>query len=189
MQELTLTGAHVRTLGVRALDGHAYGIAANSDVIAVSCIQSYSRRVTLFDLAGGQLLRSFGQEGRASGSLSGNDGIRFTPDGSHILVAESHNQRLSMFTLAGAFVCWIGDGVLKSPVDVDFASNGDILVADSYIHRIFVFSPDGDTLLRTFGSSRDTSQLGRLKRPTALAAHGGQLYVLDSSSSHVHVFD
>lgn len=180
---MTLAGVHVKTIGEGIIDVDAAGIAASSRAIAVGT----QFKVFLFDITSGEAIRSFGEEGLAEGKLKRCSGLRFTPDGNHILIAEWLNDRLSLFTFAGVFVRCIGSGTLKSPYDVDFAPNGNLLVADRDNHRICVFAPDGFTLLRCFGG--DGATAGQFRYPTALALHASQLYVLDRDSGRVQVFN
>lgn len=176
-------GEHVRTIGEGVITGNVVGIAARVDILVVGSQGGIQPQVSVFDAISGDLIRSFGEKGKAKGQLHLCCGLRLTPDGNHILVTELH-KRMSLFTLMGDFLRCIGEGTLKLPVDVDFASNGDILVADH--HRICVFSPDGSTLLRAFGSEGDIT--GHFKCPTALAMHGDKLYVIDWMSHRVQVF-
>lgn len=188
---MTTAGVGVRTIGASVILGTICGLAANTDMIVVGVWDRSSpaggKQVLMFDFVSGDLLRSFGVKGTAEGQLHGIVGIRFTPDDRHIILAETDGNRLSLFTLTGDFVRCIGVGTLSAPWDVDFATNGDILVADSSNHRICVFSPDGSTLLRAFGSE-GSSEPGTFKHPIALAMHAGQLYVLDWKSARVQVF-
>lgn len=181
LQEMTLTGEHVRSIGDV---GVIYGIAANTDLLAVG---TGSGQIHLLDFTTGALIRSFGAEGTAEGQLQGIRGLRFTPDGGHILVAEYSNKRLSQFTNDGEFVRCIGVGTLTCPFDLDFSSCGDIVVADRSSHRICVFSPDDFTLLRAFGS--EGVDPGQFQSPPALFIHSDQLYVLDTKTSRVQVFN
>lgn len=158
-------------------------IAASSDTIAVGTTD-YTARVMLFDLLSGSLLRCFGVSGSDEGQLEECYGLRFTPDGLHILLADNVGNRLSLFTLTGDFVRCIGADILDSPNEVEFTTNGDIIVAEFTIHRISVFSPDGSTRLRRF----DGGEQAPLQYPTALAMHGNVLYVLNQNSNCVHVF-
>lgn len=182
-----MSGSHVRMIGAGLIEAMAYCIAASVEMIAVGT-WSDMKPVLIFDVLSGGLIRVFGVKGPAVGQLSGPSGIRFTPDGEHLLISEHSNDRLSLFTLTGKFVACGGVGTLNRPSDVDFASNGDILVADWFRHRVCVFSPDGGDLLRTFGSEEETSTVN-FKYPTALAMHGGQLFLLDGESEQVQVFD
>lgn len=180
---MSLSGAHVRMIGEGVLDDTVFGIAATSDVIAVGL----PGKVTLFDAASGDLIRSIGDAGSAEGQLTSSCcGLRFTPDGNHVIITEMGSDRLSLFTLSGDFVRCIGVGLISTPLDVDFTSNGDILVPDCDGNRIYVLSSDGFTLLRTFGV--EGFGPGQFKTPTALAVHGDLLYVLDRASTRVQVF-
>lgn len=179
---MTLAGDHVRTIGAGVIDGWVIGIAASADMIAVG---TYSGKVFKFDMASGVLIRSFGTLGSAEGQLKHPVGLRFTPDGRDFLIAEAGNSRLSMFTLSGAFVHCIGVGALNSPFDVDFAANGDILVADK--HGMCVLSFDGSTLLRSFGPKGEAP--GKLSNACAVAVCCDKLFVLDSDTARVQVFN
>lgn len=174
----------MRVIGAGVIDGYVYSIATSAAIIAVSA--HGPKGVWMFDVTSGDLIRSFGELGPAEGQLTGNDGLRFTPDGGHILIAEERNHRLSLFTVTGDFVRCIGVGMLRYPVDVEFTPAGDILVADSHNHRVCALSPDGSTLLRSFGSEGDAP--GKFRFPTALTIHGDKLFVLDWGSARVQVF-
>lgn len=185
-QEITLAGAHVRTIGAGAISGLVYGIAASADMIAVSSLSKSDVSIMVFNAISGDVIRSIGKKGSALGQLDGCFGLRFTPDGGHILCAESDNNRLSLFTLTGAFVRCVGVGTLQAPSDVDFASNGDILVADTVNNRVCVFSGDGSILLRTFGSEGDAPS--QFNYPHSLATHSDKVFVLDQFSGRMQVF-
>lgn len=187
LQEMTLAGTHVRTIGARVIETNVFGVAASADMIVVTTGRG-TKRVWVFDFASGDLIRSFGEKGEAKGQLLAPRGVRFTPDGGHIIIAEESedNNRLSEFTLTGAFVRCVGVGTLNGPYDVDFAPNGDILVADSRNSRVCVFSPDGSTLLRAFGAEGDAA--GQFKSPRGLAVHESQLYVIEQNNSRLQVF-
>lgn len=181
---MSTSGAHVRTIGEGVIDGKVVGVAASADVIAVG-VQRQPKRVILFSIASGAPIRSFGDKGMAEGELSGIRSLRFSPDGGHLIVTESKNNRLSLFTLSGVFVRCIGVGTLFGPLDTDFSPTGDILVADFGNDRVCVFCADG-ALLRTFGKSGTIP--GKFQCPMALGVHGGHLYVLDNESARVQVF-
>ena len=193
VQEVTLTGNHVRFIGVGVIETQIYGIAANADLILVVKYNGTSNnRIMMFDVVTGACIRAFGDYGDAPGQLMRNCfGIRFTPDSRHITLAESNGRgrgRLSVFTLAGEFVRCILVSELKDAGDVEFAANGDIIVCDgSPKHRICVYSADSSTLLRQWGGYGDAD--GEFKLPAALAMCGGQLYVLDQYTKRVQVFE
>ncbi len=82
----------------------------------------------------------------------------------------------------------IGAGlVADGHKDVQFAPNGELLVADHSNHRVCVFSTDGNALLRTWG--RFGTADGEFKYPTALALADSKLFVLDFGSARVQVFE
>ena len=191
VQEVTLTGDHVRFIGVGVIEDKIWGIAANAELIVVGKYNCTSNnRIMMFDAVTGAFVRAFGDYGDAPGQVMRDCyGIRFTADSRHIVVAESVGSRgrLSVFMLAGAFVRCIGEGKLKAALDVEFADNGDFIVCDFRNNRICVYSADGSTLLRQWEGNGDAD--GELQDPTALAMCGGQLYVLDQNSERVQVFE
>lgn len=185
---MSLRGAHVRTIGDEIIQGDVTGIAASAEIIVVGTLKG--KKVVMIAQESGSLLRSFGG-GPAAGQLSGIQGLRFTPDGAHILITEAFNSRLSLFTKTGEFVrCITHADKLDQPFDVDFASNGDILVVDRPKDQVHVFSADGSTLLRSFGSQSDgDGEPCQLNAPSALAVHGDKLFVLSGESARVHVYN
>ena len=135
--------------------------------------------------------RKFMQIGSETGSAArgGTEGLRFTLDGVYILVAEYSNKRLSKFRVSdGAFVDFYCAGQVSCHhKDVEIVPSGEVIVADWGTHSVFVFSTDGRTLLRTWGTEGTTD--GQFKRPTALALVGNKLFVLDWNSARVQVFE
>ena len=101
-----------------------------------------------------------------------------------MLVAECGNHRLSLLTVDGEFLKHIGAGILDNgPKDVSFGASGEIIVADYGNHRICVFSPDSDTLIKTWGSEGPAA--GQFQYPHALAVSGSHLYVMDKTRVQV----
>ena len=200
VQEVTLTGDHVRFIGVGVIDDTVWSIAANAELVAVGkwgCTSN--NRIMMFDAVTGAFMRAFGDHGSLPGQLMKHcPGIRFTPDTRHIVVTEwklagngddvaGTTGRLSVFTLAGEFVRCIGEGKLLSALDVEFTDNGDVVTCDYFTGRISVFSADGSTLLRQWGGEADAD--GEFMHPTALAMCAGQPYVLYERSKRVQVFE
>lgn len=187
---MTLAGVHVRTIGAGFIEGSLTAIDATMDLIAVSADRFPQRQVIMFDVTSGNLVRWFEVEG-VVGEAVGEEsdlhvsfGLRFTPDGNHILVTELYYNQLLMFTMIGAFVRCVLQSC--STDDVGFASNGDILMPDRSRNRVCVFSPDGVVFLRNFGC-RGTGD-GQFKVPAGLAMCDDQLYVLDCRTNRVQVF-
>jgi DNA-binding beta-propeller fold protein YncE len=188
VQELTgLSEAepeHMRFIPVT----HAWAIALHGDTLAVSTTGSAD--IQLLSYASGALIRSIGSKGSGLGQIGSYfDGIHFTPDGQLIVAAEHNNKWLSMFRVSdGCFVKHIGAGVVANGnKDMQFAPNGELLVADPLNHRVCVFSADGDTLLRSWGTRGSVD--GQFECPTGLALADYKLLVLDCNSARVQVFE
>lgn len=171
-QEVTVDGTSVRGYGFFRIDGVVWAVTANVHVVVVGT-NSDDQQVYVFDIVSGALIRSFGERGGLLGHVCGCVGLRVSPDGKHIIIAESDNRRVSLFSLTGKFVRSYGEGTLRSAWDVDYAPNGDIVVADQELSCISVFSAPDGTMLRTI----DVPDI-RNNSPTALAVHAGNLYVL-----------
>lgn len=179
MQEITLAGAPVRTIGDGVIDSSVVGVAANADSVFVSA-SSEESGVFVFHSTTGNLMRSLGGEG---GVDRGLEGLRITADDGHILVTDIGNDVLLMFTLSGEFVRGIS---VDCASDLDFATNGDIITTNLQLSCVCVYSSDGSTLLRSFGSYGYAP--GQFNGPTALAMLRDELYVLDYGSARVQVF-
>ena len=177
------------------IDAKIAGLAANGELIAVGKDDGDSQtrmgsngRILLFRVASGELVRRFGDWGEEEGQLGKCEGLRFTPDGRHIVIAECRpNNRLSVFTVEGAFVRCVGKGELDQPTSVDFTSSGDVIVCDRGHHRVCVFSLSTGALLRSWGDWGEAD--GEFKYPVALQVHRGLLYVMDRHSPRVQVFE
>ena len=191
VHELTLFGYHVLYIGVVVINVIIAGFAANQEYVAVSKADcSTSQRVMVFSYATGALLHAFGEFGEGPGQLRQCYGLCFTPDERHVLIAEANTPgRLSLFTVAGAFVKCIGDedGVLSLPTDVQIADNGDIIVVDSGKGAICVFRASDHSLAGTWGAPGSGN--GQFQKPITAAVCCGQTYVLDLNSARVQVFE
>ena len=180
VQEVTLTGEHVRFIGVGEFEHEIRSIAANTELLLVGKYQTEGGvlQLSMFDLVSGALLRHFGACGDEPGQLLLNcNAIKFTPDNRHIVVAESTGNgqgRLSLFTLAGEFVKSFGAGSVKGAYDIAFAGNDNMLVADYTDDRIVEFSPDGDSVVRTWKGRGE----GFMTSPSSVALFQHQLLVL-----------
>jgi DNA-binding beta-propeller fold protein YncE len=187
VQELTGLGEaepqHVRFIPVVG----AISIALHDGLLAVG---TCSCTIELLSYSSGALIRSISSRGSGPGQIGVQcGGLCFTPDGQFIVAAEHMNERLSMFRVSdGGFEKHIGAGVVSNGMkDVQFAPNGELLVADCSSHRVCVFSADGDTCLRTWGAHGSAD--GQFEYPAALALVGSKLFVLDMTSSRVQVFE
>lgn len=182
VQEVTLDGDYVREIPIT----DAWTIDIFEDTVAIG---TGVCTVVLFAYSTGLKLLTIGEPGSGPGQIgSYGEGIRWSADGSRLIVCEYYNKRISVFTATGEFVKFIGIGVVSDgSKDVIVAPNGELLVADFNNNCMYVFDSEGDTLLRQWGRKGDAP--GEFQRPTALALLGKQLLVLDFDSPRVQVFE
>ena len=182
VQQLTVAGEYLSSFIV----GMPVSVAVHGDLVAVGTLDGHMK-IHLHSLATGTLIRKFGSRGLGPGQIHCYaSGIRFTPDGAGLLVAEHGNVQLSLFTSRGVFQKQICAGLLDNgPQDVSFGAGGEILVADSCNPRICVFSPAGDTLITTWGAYGTAA--GEFLCPKGLAVSGSYFYVMDNT--RVQVFE
>ena len=187
VQEVTLAGEHVRFIGDGVITDTVWSIAATSTLIAVGkAYNTSNNRIMMFDAVTGVLVRQFGEHGDEPGQLAKYcNGLRFTQNNAHhIAVAESNGRgkfRVSVFTVDGAFVRCMGEGVLRNPTDVELAENGDVYVCDGFPgNQVCVFSLESGALLRQWSSTLRIPA-GSTSRwaPQAAARYNGKLAVLD----------
>ena len=185
VQELTPLGkvepAFVRFIPV----GGSRTVACYRDLLAVGTTKS---TVELLQYDSGALIRTISSMGRCPGQIGSHcDGLCFSADGACVLVSEQKCQ-LSAFRVAdGEFVRYVGSGLCGTgPSDVLATPCGDIIVSDYNNHRICVFNADG-SLQQAWGS--EGTQPGQLQFPSALALVGSKLFVLDSQSRRIQVFE
>jgi DNA-binding beta-propeller fold protein YncE len=151
------------------------GVCANADVILVSeygahCISVFKRR-------DGALLRRFGSRGSGDGQLYSPHGLCFMSGHRHVAVADSHNHRVSVFSVEGEFIRHVGVGTLNSPTGVACSAFDELVVADFDNNRVVVFSASGE-LLKTMGSGPFTG----------VAIHGGTIFAQDYDNAKCILF-
>ena len=183
-------------------------LTCNNNIIVVATATSDVIRV--HDYKTGKLVRSFGRFGSGPGQLKGCVAVRLSPNGRHILVAESENKRLSLFTVDGEFVRHYGVGVLSAELTdaafgpryaflllyanavgmdgfscVAVVRRGDIYVTDGKEHMLLLCGITGRVLQR-WSQSTASDTVTRFCKPSAVAVRGSRVYVLDSTG---HLFD
>ena len=179
VQQLTVAGEYLSSFAVQ----DPISLAAHGDLVAIGTLDG---PIEIHSLATGELIRCFGSDGDGPGQIGDcATGLRFTHDRTCLLVAEFDNCRMALFTVDGVFAKHIGAGILDGWSDISFGTGSEIIVADYGNHRICVFSPDGDTLIKAWGLPGDAA--GQFELPTALAISGSYLYVMDGS--RVQVFE
>lgn len=189
IQQFSCAGVYQRTIGEDTLCGSPFGVAATEDVIFASQRSNVGPCIAMFDYCTGNILRGFGEKGSAAGHLRHPSGLCLTSDGL-VLVTDSDNNRLSLFTPTGDFVRCVGaDDGLSWPTDICVAGTGEIVVCCSNSSEVVVFSPDGNEVLRRLSSTAIGTEDGQLAIVCSVAYAAGQVFVLEQTSPRVHVFE
>lgn len=193
VQEYTVLGEHVRSIGVGELEDYVWSIAANDTVIVLGKTDStVNNRIIVLDHETGVVLDSFGDYGMEPGQLGKYcTGLRLTRDGSHVLVSEGDDgsYKVSKFSLAtGEFVRCYGEGDLIAASDVAVDDEDNVYVSDaSTNYRVCVYPRDGGPMMLQWGEKGRED--GQFEWPVAMSMHANQLYVLDASNPIVQVFE
>ena len=188
IQEVTLTGEHVRFFGIGQLgNGSFFSICIQGDIVAVGKYEmSAEERIFLFNYSSGALIRKFGSCGGDEGKTTYITGLSISPDGKRLLVCE-YASRLTLFSVDGTFITTIGAGLCGTGFKDVLYLDSCIFVADSDKHFIRVFSSKTGGLLQVWGSQGDTDR--QFYYPSALAVHKNKLLVLDSCRTLVRILE
>jgi sugar lactone lactonase YvrE len=128
----------------------------------------------------GKFIRSWGE-----GLFGLAHGLRVAKDGT-IWTTDNKKNNLRQFSVDGKLLRTIEAG-FKAPDDMVFASNGDILVADTGNGRIVKLSPNGE-LITTWGKKGKGD--GEFTTAHGLAIDKqDHLYVADRGNNRIEVFD
>jgi DNA-binding beta-propeller fold protein YncE len=161
----------------------------------------------LFPSAGPFTLADRVGAGSADGQFNQPRGIAVADDGS-VYVVDARNSRVQKFSASGEFLLAFGSdgsgagqlaritgagGAGASGIALD--ADGNVYVADTWNHRIQVFTSDG-VYLRGWGQFFDAAddpalaatQPGSFYGPRGLAFHDGLLYITDTGNERVQVF-
>ena len=126
-------------------------------------------------------------------------GLAAAPDGS-IYVADSRNHRIVHLDATGLFINAWGsyanvlegpapEGSFNEPWGVAVAPDGLVYVADTWNHRIQVFSPDGQ-FIRMWDSFEANGIIDGFWGPRGIAVdQKGRVFVTDTGKQRVVVFD
>lgn len=145
--------------------------------------------------------------GSGQGQLNRPRGIAVGPDGS-IYVVDSRNARIQKYAPTGEFLlAFGGEGSAPGqfgridaaggggPSGITMGSDGNLYVADTWNHRIQVFTPDGE-YLRGWGQFFDAQDnpdpslsTGMFYGPRGITANDGLIYVTDTGNERVQVFE
>ena len=115
----------------------------------------------------------------------------YRPEGTRITVCTVDEEYVNAFARGvaqqGPHEYNFDDGSLVWPVSVAVASNGTVYVSDEWVHRISMFTKDGDYIGKW--EERVGSGDGELDRPAGLAIdQDDNVYVVDSMNHRVQKF-
>ncbi|MDZ7262748.1 MAG: NHL repeat-containing protein [candidate division KSB1 bacterium] len=103
-----------------------------------------------------------------------------------IFVSDEAGKRIVVFDYFGNYLTEIGTGLLSQPKGLFWDESGRLLVADAGHHQVIIFDGQG-SLIGSFASGQKT--LLNLQNPVDVVARKNWVYVLDSRSSSVKVFE
>ncbi len=192
VQEVRLFGAGcphpwIRFVGERVLEKPEY-VDCNNKVIVVS--ESECQRISVLSWGAGDLVSQFGSFGSGSGQLNYPQGVRLLVAASSLIVADSRNNRLCLFSLRGEFVQAIGSEQqgLNAPCDVLESIDG-FIVANCSSRNIVKLSSDGEPVDLFGGTAVPDGEFDKFGDLCALAAvPGGGLVVRNRFGTQLHVF-
>ncbi|XP_077444944.1 tripartite motif-containing protein 2-like [Stigmatopora argus] len=127
-----------------------------------------------------------GTKGRNKGEFTNVQGVASAAASGNILIADSNNQCVQVFSSQGEFKSRFGlrgrsPGQLQRPTGVAVHASGDIIVADYDNKWVSIFSSDGKFKAK-LGS-------GRLMGPKGVSVdHEGHVIVVDNKACTVFIF-
>lgn len=137
--------------------GFPTGITVNPDTSEVYIADTHEHRVLKFSPEG-EVIKTFGTNGKESGQFIFPTDIAFDPNGILYVSEYGGNDRIQAFSPDGEFLFTFGefgyeDGQFNRPQSMVFdQARNELIIADSCNHRIVFTDPQGKWL-RTIGSA------------------------------------
>jgi DNA-binding beta-propeller fold protein YncE/glucose/arabinose dehydrogenase len=137
-------------------------------------------------------IANWNQSGEGVPRLSWPSGIAIDPSSGNVYLADTANQRITIYSSNGTFLTEFGrygdeDGSFNSPEGVAVDQEGNVYVADTANHRIQVFSSNG-TFLTEWGEYGEDNATFRSPTGIALDREEGNVYVADTENNRIQVF-
>ena len=179
-------GSHVRFFG-EAVVVAPNCVDCNDSVVAVADLDDGF--VSLLSWPDGSFLRQFGNTGCYEEALYRAYGVRLLSDGSGVVVADQDNYRLSIFSMAGAFVRSFS---LEGPYDVVECDGGASFIVTSWMTNAVSKVSVATGAVVPVGSSGSGD--GQWAGPAGLTLvgpvgdRGSELVVVDFGNQCVQVF-
>jgi sugar lactone lactonase YvrE len=193
IQKFNASGVFTWQLGLRGrFSGYSLNYARGVDTDprdgSILVADNFSSQIKKFT-ADGVHLWTAGGAGKGNGQIDHPSQAAVGPDGT-IYVADSWNDRIAVFSQNGTWIRNIVSStgfLMKDPrgVTVD-QSNGDLYVSDWAGKAVYRLRNDG-TYVSTFG--RDSSLGGLITSASQSAVDANYLYVADTPSLQVKVYD
>jgi len=137
-------------------------------------------------------LDQFGRPGDGDGELDEPTAIAVDLDRGTVFVADTGNQRVSVFDVDGGFIrtfglAGTGDGEFTHPQGIAVNGSGTVFVTDFANPRVQAFNQDGQ-FLSAFGEG-GSDQAGSLDSPVGIAiGRDGARHVVDSGPDRIVTF-
>ena len=114
-------------------------------------------------------------------------GIAWDPARQRLLVSDSVDATIVLFDHDGKYLGRFGQDILQRPVGVAVDTHDRILVLDTKLHQLLIFSPEGNLLSRV---GKRGNGPGQFNFPTNLTLdRQGRVYVSDSLNFRIQQFD
>jgi tripartite motif-containing protein 71 len=192
---------------------HPYGVTCDKDGNIIVC-DTYNHRIQVFS-SKGKFLFSFGSKGGEEGQFESPEGVTCDKNG-NIVVSDTYNHRIQVFKcepsistidlenkFTGVFLYSFGsegkeEGQFRYPRGVTCDHDGNIIVCDSFNHRVQVFKcePSAHIDLQNkfkgeflFSFGREGRREGEFCFPYGVTCdHDGNIVVSDSENNRIQVF-
>jgi DNA-binding beta-propeller fold protein YncE len=160
-------GSWERFVGVGVLEWPDF-VDCNTDAIAVT--ETRLHRICVFSWADGSVLAQFGSQGSGPGELKYPRGLRLLRDSNELVVADTDNSRLCLFTVTGEFVSTITSKHrgLANPLGVIEYGAGGGFIAASQLRMSLTHVSRAGAVVDVF--DRTVASAIQLSDPRALAA-------------------